>query len=114
MDVDETANLLYFIRLFLQNQEPILIVGPGACGKSKTLQHYLRQQSADKYIANVINLSGHADVNRIQSKVITKIDRYVVSMRYDCARKRIQRACGFFGLDDVKECTDRRWARKSF
>lgn len=75
--VNENARQIYFFKLFIQNQEPTLLVGPRGSGKTRSLLRYLSQLPSDKYIINLINSSGHIKANRIQAKVMSKIDRLV-------------------------------------
>lgn len=79
--LNENAYQIYFLKLFIQNQEPTLFIGPQGSGKTRTMLHYLSQLPSEKYLTNLINLSEHIKSNRVQAKVMSKIDRYVLILQ---------------------------------
>lgn len=66
----------YFLKLYQQNQKSSLIIGPPNSGKTALLMHYLSKIPADNFILNVIHLTDSTSANRVQQKIMSKIDRY--------------------------------------
>ncbi len=66
---------IYFLKLLFENQQPVLIAGPQGSGKSSNLLRHFSTLSSDKFILNTINLTAFTSANRVQQKIMSKIDR---------------------------------------
>jgi len=80
---------MFFLKMYLSNAFPVLVVGPTGTGKSAITLNYLMSLSNDKYIANVINFSARTTANQIQDVIMSKCDRKMK---------------GFFGPPVGKKC----------
>ncbi len=72
---DETARQTYFLKMFLNNEIPVLFLGPTGTGKSAITLSHIMSLPKDKYIANVINFSARTTANQTQDIVMSKCDR---------------------------------------
>ncbi|XP_065213419.1 dynein axonemal heavy chain 3-like [Planococcus citri] len=71
----DNAMQMYFLKLWFQDQQPSLILGPPGNGKTATMLHYLSHLPTDKYISNIINLSHYTSAENVQEMIMSKIDR---------------------------------------
>ncbi len=72
---DETSRQMFFLKLFLTNELPVLFVGPTGTGKSAGTLNYLMSLPKDKFVPNVINFSARTTANQTQDIIMTKLDR---------------------------------------
>lgn len=66
---------MYFLKLWFQDQQPSLLLGPVGNGKTATMLHYLSHLPTEKYISNIINLSHYTSARNVQEMIMSKIDR---------------------------------------
>ena len=62
----ETLKQEYFLRLAIDNEIPLTLVGPSGTGKSFITNSMIADLSRDKFITNVINFSARTSVNYTQ------------------------------------------------
>ncbi|CAL8109272.1 unnamed protein product [Orchesella dallaii] len=86
---DETARQIFFLKMYLTNEYPVMFLGPTGTGKSALTLSYLMSLPKDKYIPNVINFSARTSANQTQDIIMSKLDR----------RKK-----GYFGPSIGKKC----------
>ncbi|KAI5723048.1 hypothetical protein M8J76_000435 [Diaphorina citri] len=65
----------FFINLYLQNDVPMMFVGPTGTGKSTIVLNLLLNLSKDKYLPNIINFSARTSSNITQEMIMAKLDR---------------------------------------
>ncbi|VVC42221.1 Dynein heavy chain, coiled coil stalk,P-loop containing nucleoside triphosphate hydrolase,Dynein heavy [Cinara cedri] len=72
---DETAKQQYFLQMFLENEIPLLFVGPTGTGKSAVVLNYLMLLPKDKFLINVLNFSAQTSAKTVQDIIISKLDK---------------------------------------
>jgi len=97
---DETARQVFFLKVFLNNDIPLMFIGkyltnienvflrrlrskkpwsnatgPTGTGKSAITLNYLMGLPKEKFIANVINFSARTTANQTQDIIMSKLDR---------------------------------------
>uniref|UniRef100_A0A8D8PQB4 Dynein heavy chain 3, axonemal n=1 Tax=Cacopsylla melanoneura TaxID=428564 RepID=A0A8D8PQB4_9HEMI len=70
-----TTMQTYFIILYLQNDVPLMFIGPTGTGKSTIVLNLLLNLPKEKYLPNIINFSARSSSNITQEMIMTKLDR---------------------------------------
>ena len=71
----ETARQDFFISALLQNEVPLLLIGPTGTGKTAQTMAFLGNLPQDKYIVNTINFSARTTADQAQDVIMSKVDR---------------------------------------
>ncbi|KAL1116324.1 hypothetical protein AAG570_005819 [Ranatra chinensis] len=75
IQTDDMAKQKFFLKTFMENNIPVLFVGPTGTGKSAIALDHLMSLSKDKFIPNVINFSARTSANLTQEIIMSKLDR---------------------------------------
>lgn len=54
---------------------PVIIVGDANAGKTTTIRHFLNELPKDKYLFNILQLTGNVRAQQVQELVMAKLDR---------------------------------------
>ncbi|XP_030626002.1 dynein heavy chain 3, axonemal [Chanos chanos] len=71
----ETARQLFFLRVYLAHEVPVLFVGPTGTGKSVINNNFLLALPKDRYTPNFINFSARTSASQTQDIIMAKLDR---------------------------------------
>ncbi|KAK0675118.1 DYH3 protein, partial [Pygoscelis papua] len=71
----ETARQMFFLKTYVENNVPLLFVGPTGTGKSAITNNFLLQLPKQKYIPSFINFSARTSANQTQDIIMSKLDR---------------------------------------
>jgi dynein heavy chain len=75
VQTDDMARQKFFLKLFLENNIPVLFVGPTGTGKSAIVLDHLISLPKDKFIPNVLSFSARTSANQTQEIIMSKLDR---------------------------------------
>ena len=71
----ETARQEYFLKVCLEHNVPILLMGPTGTGKSVITNSFLSYLPTEKFIVNTINFSARTTASQTQDVIMSKVDR---------------------------------------
>lgn len=71
----ENGCITYWSNHCVQNNIPLLIIGPTGTGKSSTIVNFLKDLPKDKFIMNTVNFSARTSAQQVQDLVMSKLDR---------------------------------------
>ncbi|KAG5895230.1 hypothetical protein JTB14_003447 [Gonioctena quinquepunctata] len=89
IQTNDSACQRYFLQMCLNNNIPLLFVGPTGTGKSSVVLDHLVNLPKEKYLPNVVNFSARTTSMMTQEMVMSKLDK----------RRR-----GVFGPSMGKQC----------
>ncbi|CAG7816608.1 unnamed protein product [Allacma fusca] len=75
IQTDETSRQTYFLKTYINNNVPFMMLGPTGTGKSAMAASYLMSLPKDKYIPNAVNFSARTTANQTQNIVMSKLDK---------------------------------------
>lgn len=79
---DETAKQQYFLQILLENEIPLLFVGPTGTGKSAVVLNYLMLLPKEKFLAIALNFSAQTSAKTVQDIIISKLDKYNLCIHF--------------------------------
>ncbi|XP_025972035.2 dynein axonemal heavy chain 3 [Dromaius novaehollandiae] len=71
----ETARQMFFLKMYVEHNVPLLFVGPTGTGKSAITNNFLLQLPKEKYIPSFINFSARTSATQTQDVIMSKLDR---------------------------------------
>lgn len=71
----ENGCIHYWSNHCVQNNIPLLLIGPTGTGKSATILNFLKELPKDKFIMNTVNFSARTSAQQVQDLIMAKLDR---------------------------------------
>lgn len=75
IQTNETARQKFFLKTFMSNNIPFLIVGPTGVGKTAVTNDFLVKLPKENFTANTINFSARTSAGQTQDIIMSKLDR---------------------------------------
>ena len=71
----ETARQEFFLRICIDHDVPMLLLGPTGTGKTALTNATLTNLPKDKFIVNTVHFSARTSAGQAQDIIMSKVDR---------------------------------------